>query len=173
MLLNEADSRAACRRGARTRETQLLPRGHGPGSASLSEMSSPRHRASAPLLPAGDSSGALPGLCGGSGALGLFLKIFEGSLKSPCNNWISQPCSAGAPFHPRAAGEAPQAQLENHLCTSSAPGTAVKTTQGTAGRVISAQLALVGLPQERIQPQGPGVGLLRAGQSWPCSTVVL
>lgn len=88
MVLNEADSGAACRRGARTRETQLLPRGHGPGSAPLSEMSSPRHsehqprsclRASAPLLPAGDSSGALPGLCGGSGALGLFLKIFEGS----------------------------------------------------------------------------------------------
>lgn len=51
MVLNEADSGAACRRGARTRETQLLPRGHGPGSAPLSEMSSPRHRASAPLLP--------------------------------------------------------------------------------------------------------------------------
>lgn len=94
--------------------------------------------------------------------MGLFPNIFEGSLKSPCNSWKSHPCSSGVPFHPGTAGEAPQAQLKNHLCTSSAPGTAAKTNQGTAERVISEQVALVGLPQEHIQSQGLGVGLLRA-----------
>lgn len=93
--------------------------------------------------------------------MGLFPYTFRGSLKS-YNSWKSQPCSAGAPFHPCTAGEAPQAQLKNLLCTSSAPGTAVKTTQSTAGRVLSAQLAHVGLPQEHIQSQGPRVGLLWA-----------
>lgn len=99
---------------------------------------------------------------GGCGVMGLFPNIFEGSLKSSFNSWESQPCSAGAPLHLCTAGKAPQAQLKNHLCTFSAPGTAEKTTQGTAGWVISAQLALVGLPQEHIQSQEPGVGLLRA-----------
>lgn len=32
MVLNEADSGAACCRGARAWETQLLPRLHGPGT---------------------------------------------------------------------------------------------------------------------------------------------
>lgn len=98
----------------------------------------------------------------GCEATGLFPYVFGGSLSSPCYSWKSQPCSAGAPSRLCTAGEAPQAQLKNHLCTSSAPGTAVETTQGTAGSVISAQLAHMGLPQEHIQPQGPRVRLLRA-----------
>lgn len=129
--------------------------------ALLSEMSSPWEHQPRSCLQ--ENHLGLYLLCmGGCGAMGLFPNIFEGSLKSPCNSWESLPCSAGASFHLCTAGEAPQAQLKNHLCTSSGPGTAVKATQGTAGRVISAQLALVGLSQEHIQSQGPGMGLLRA-----------
>lgn len=144
MALNEADSGLPVVQGpgpggSAAAQSPLPGTGcGGPGApaawlpASLGLTSSPGVGAAAPLCSAGGRSGIVPICAGPWGSLGA-ARAVPAQLERPSQAQLGgQPCTAGAPSRPRAAGGSPRATGSSPLSTRG-PQHSWQGTQRPAG----------------------------------------